>query len=75
MELGRMIKEIRLHSFFSQEEFAQVLGVSYATVNRWENGKTKPNIKAMKRLYEFCQNEEIDVDIRKLGVREIVMDK
>lgn len=36
------IKELREHLHFTQEIFASILGVSFATVNRWENGKTTP---------------------------------
>lgn len=33
------IKTIRQKSLLSQEAFAQALGVSFTTVNRWETGK------------------------------------
>lgn len=33
------VKEVRRQRGLSQEELAHVLGVSLATVNRWENGK------------------------------------
>lgn len=36
------IKKIRQKCFLSQEAFAKELGISFATVNRWESGKTKP---------------------------------
>lgn len=42
------IREIRQKCFLSQEAFAKELGVSFATVNRWESGKTKPTYKTMK---------------------------
>lgn len=71
MELSKKIKEIRMFNFLSQEEFAQKLGVSYATVNRWETGKTIPNIKAMKRLNEYCKQEGIDCDVRRLLKEEM----
>jgi putative transcriptional regulator len=32
-----------------------VLGVSYATVNRWENGQTKPSKLARAQLEAFCE--------------------
>ena len=56
MDLAKKIKEIRLHNFLSQEEFAKRLGVSYATVNRWETGKTVPiklKYQAMSLACEF----------------------
>lgn len=48
----------------SQEELAQIIGVSFATVNRWEMNRTKPSIKAKRKLTPlFIQNniiKEID---------------
>jgi DNA-binding XRE family transcriptional regulator len=36
------VKDLREHLQLTQEVFASILGVSFATVNRWENGKTSP---------------------------------
>ncbi|HEV8712997.1 MAG TPA: helix-turn-helix domain-containing protein [Candidatus Binatia bacterium] len=36
------VRELREHLQLTQEVFASILGVSFATVNRWENGKTTP---------------------------------
>jgi len=38
----KAIKALREHLQLTQEVFASILGVSFATVNRWENGKTMP---------------------------------
>ena len=43
--------------------FAKELGVSFATVNRWETGKAKPNLKTMKLIDEYCKKNGIDFDI------------
>lgn len=58
------IKEIRQKCFLSQEAFAKELGVSFATVNRWESGKTRPTYKTMKLIDDFCKHHEIDFDVR-----------
>ena len=58
------IKVIRQKCFLSQEAFAKELGVSFATVNRWESGKTKPTYKTMKLIDDFCKRQNIDFDIR-----------
>ena len=47
----------------NQEDFAKKLGVSFATVNRWETGKAKPNLKTMKLIDEYCKKNGIDFDI------------
>jgi len=44
------IKKLRSKMLFSQEEFAKILGVSFASINRWENGKHEPTIKVKRKL-------------------------
>lgn len=44
------IKELRNKMLLSQEEFAKVLGVSFVSINRWENGKHEPTIKIKRKL-------------------------
>ena len=44
------IKKIRKKLSLTQEQLAQKLGVSWTTVNRWENKKTKPSPLAMKQI-------------------------
>ncbi|MBP5428641.1 MAG: helix-turn-helix transcriptional regulator [Clostridia bacterium] len=57
------IRELRQKCFLSQEAFAKELGVSFATVNRWESGKTKPTYKTMKLIDDFCKKHKFDFDI------------
>ncbi len=59
------IKLIRQECFLSQEAFAKELGVSFATVNRWESGKTKPTYKTMKLIDDFCRSRKIEFDVRR----------
>lgn len=65
MIFAEKIKQIRQQRFLSQEAFAKELGVSFATVNRWESGKTKPTYKTMKLLDDYCRCNNIDFDIMK----------
>ncbi len=48
------IRNIRLRMNMSQEDFARELGVSFATINRWETGKNKPSRMAVATLEKFC---------------------
>ncbi|WP_284152577.1 helix-turn-helix domain-containing protein [Desulfofustis limnaeus] len=48
------VKEVRRQLALSQEELAHALGVSFATVNRWENGKTMPSKLAQRQFEQFC---------------------
>ena len=51
------IKNIRTKLGYSQQEFAAILGVSFATVNRWENGKAKPQKDRLERLRSFMKDQ------------------
>ncbi|MBM3242134.1 helix-turn-helix domain-containing protein [Candidatus Poribacteria bacterium] len=44
------IKILRQQLNLSQEKFATILGVSFATVNRWEKGHNQPCGKALSSL-------------------------
>jgi DNA-binding transcriptional regulator YiaG len=49
-----MAKEVRRQLALSQEDLARELGVSYATINHWENGLSKPSKLARVQLDAFC---------------------
>ena len=57
MDYPKLLKEYREKMFLSQEDLAQKLGVSYVTVNRWENGKFEPTIKMKKKLNKLFLKE------------------
>ena len=59
MDFPKEIKRIRQRSFLTQQEFANVIGVSFSTVNRWESGRSKPNLTAMKSINTFCVDNNI----------------
>lgn len=50
------IKEIRKRLNLSQEEFAKKLGVSFTSVNRWENGQTKPSKLARRQIMNLLEH-------------------
>ncbi|TCK92557.1 Xre family transcriptional regulator [Natranaerovirga hydrolytica] len=60
MEFAQRVKEIRSKLNMSQEQLARELNISFATVNRWENGKNIPNRMAKKALYDFCKTKELE---------------
>jgi len=49
MEISSDIRNLRRKSLLSQTDFAKAIGVSYSTVNRWENGKAIPNFQDLKK--------------------------
>lgn len=56
-----LIKQIREHLSISQAELAEHLNVTFATVNRWENGRAIPNKLAQTTLYDICKENEVPV--------------
>ena len=57
-----LILEIRTRLNASQEDLAKMIGISYATVNRWENGHSQPNKAAQLRLYDICRERNVDLE-------------
>jgi type I restriction enzyme M protein len=69
-DAGPLVKELRSRLGLSQEKLAARLGVSLPTINRWEKGKAKPDILALRLLRQFVQSlgpEHNDLYIRYFG--------
>lgn len=62
MDFSEKIRFVREKLNMSQEDLARALNVSYVSINRWENGKTKP-IKIVQAAFDsFCEKQGIDFD-------------
>lgn len=59
--MRKLIKSIREYLGLSQTEFADKIGVTFATVNRWENGRAIPTKLAQTTLYEYCEEHGVPV--------------
>ncbi|MFW6158419.1 MAG: helix-turn-helix domain-containing protein [Planctomycetota bacterium] len=55
---GAEIRGLRKQMDLTQEQFAHEIGVTFATVNRWENNKSKPSRLALKALNELRQKNQ-----------------
>ena len=47
------VKAVRKQLNISQKGLAHALGVSFATVNRWENSRTVPSKLAQRQFEQF----------------------
>jgi len=56
------IKKLREVLLITQQELADLLGVSIVTVNRWENGKYEPTMKIKRKIVEICKANSIDLE-------------
>lgn len=49
-DIPQLIRELRQRTGLTQEKFAAKLGVTFPTINRWENGRAKPSPLAMEKI-------------------------
>ncbi|KJH69644.1 helix-turn-helix domain-containing protein [Aliterella atlantica] len=49
-EAAALIREMRSHVGLTQEQLAGHLGVTYSTLNRWENQRGKPSPMAIQKI-------------------------
>lgn len=54
-EVGKFLRELRILTGLTQEQFASSVGVTYSTINRWENGHTRPIPLAMQKIEEMAK--------------------
>lgn len=50
MDYKTIIKKLRNKMLLTQSEFAKELGVSIASVARWETGENEPTMKVKRKL-------------------------
>lgn len=63
MEFALIVKQVREELQLSQEQLARELSISFSTINRWENGKTKPSQMAKELFFAFCISKNIDPEL------------
>ena len=61
MEFKERCLQVRLQLNLSQEALAKRLDVSFATINRWENGKSIPRKLTMYRFEKFCEESRVTI--------------
>ncbi|MHC5820860.1 MAG: helix-turn-helix domain-containing protein [Nostoc sp.] len=54
-KVGKFVRELRILAGLTQEQFATTLGVTYSTINRWENGHSRPMPLAMQKIEEIAK--------------------
>lgn len=59
MTFAEKVKCARMQLYLSQEDFAKEIGVSFATVNRWESKETPPRLSSQKKFFDYCKQQGI----------------
>ncbi len=65
-KIGELIKKIRKENHLTQKEFAELFGVTYQAVSKWENGQNVPDIAILKEI-----SNQFHVDINELLEGEV----
>ena len=60
MEIQATLRAIRARLDLTQQQLAERLGVSFATINRWEGGLTKPQKAAQEAIAALAAEAEVD---------------
>lgn len=58
------VRLLRRKMLFTQTEFAEYLGVSFATINRWEGGEYEPTMKMKRKLSPLFKKYNIEVEVK-----------
>lgn len=49
------LKKLRKKMLLTQSEFGHLIGVSFETVNRWENGRHVPTMRAKRKINKLAE--------------------
>ena len=61
MDYAKVIKLIREKMLLTQQELADLLGVSYVSINRWENGVHEPTMKTKRKIKKLMIKNNISL--------------
>lgn len=59
MTFPEKVKFVRAKLLISQEELASQIGVSFATINRWETKNIEPSFLTKARFDKYCEENGI----------------
>lgn len=62
MDYKVMVKKLRNKMFLTQSEFAKELGVSIASVVRWETGENDPTMKVKRKLNDLFIKYSVEME-------------
>ena len=68
-DIPRLVRELRERTGLTQEKFAAKLGVTFPTINRWENGRARPSPLAMQKIEDLLlRMKDNGADLLKLFI-------
>lgn len=70
IDYQKAVIELRDKLILTQSELANLLGVSFASINRWERGQNKPTTAAKRKIVELCNETKLKLKRRRNNVRK-----
>jgi len=67
MDYSSALRQLRAEMDVSQQQLAELLKVSFISVNRWENGKHEPTVIAKERLKKLFKQYNITLEEKQNG--------
>ncbi len=64
LDYASAIINLRIKLNLSQSALAELLGVSFTSVNRWENDKYSPTKLVKKKIELLCKENDIQMEVR-----------
>lgn len=72
MEIRERLQKLRKEKGYSQEELAEILGISRQAISKWESGQSSPDINKLIQLSELYG---VSIDTILKGTDDSVIDK
>lgn len=67
MDYANALKQLRAEMNVSQQKLAELLHVSFISVNRWENGHNEPTVIVRERLKKIFKQYNIVLEKKEDG--------
>lgn len=61
LSFPEQVKTVRLLLQLTQTELSEAIGISYATVSRWERENRTPQLATVGKFYSFCMRSGIKI--------------
>ena len=61
LNFPEQVKTVRVLLQLTQTELAEQIGISYATVSRWERENRTPHLAMIGKFYSFCMRNGIEI--------------
>ncbi len=65
LNFPEQVKTVRVLLQLTQTELAEQIGISYATVSRWERENRTPHLAMVGKFYSFCMRNGIEIKATK----------